>query len=93
MGNTVYLLDTPTKYDPDTQEAVEGNISAYKVSDSSLVSGVLGKVQYKSGIVTIYGNVLSETVKTGITVKPKNQSVLVFKNEMLLKANTTIDGL
>jgi len=93
LGNTVYLLDTPTKYDPDTQEAVEGNISAYKVSDSSLVSGVLGKVQYKSGIVTIYGNVLSETVKTGITVKPKNQSVLVFKNEMLLKANTTIDGL
>jgi hypothetical protein len=86
------LGDVPTKFDNDGNSVI-GKIYAFKTSNSQQIGTTsLGEVDYKHGIVTIKGNILSESEYTTISGVPKYQDGLVFNNEFLLKVNTTVNG-
>jgi len=89
-GSTVFLGDTPTVFDV-SGNSVEGSLYLYDTTNTQTGNAV-GKVNYKNGIVTVYGGILPTTTKTKITAKPKYLDSLLFNNEFLLKVNTTVNG-
>jgi hypothetical protein len=89
-GSTVFLGDTPTVFDV-SGNSVEGSLYLYDTTNTQIGNAV-GKVNYKNGIVTVYGEILPTTTKTKITAKPKYLDSLLFNNEFLLKVNTTVNG-
>jgi len=91
-SESAFLGDVPTKFDNDGNSVI-GKIYGFKTSNSQQIGTTsLGEVDYKRGIVTIKGNILSESEYTTISGVPKYQDGLVFNNEFLLKVNTTVNG-
>lgn len=92
QGVSSFLGDTPTIFNA-SGTATEGDIHVYRASDTLKIStSPVGNINYTNGLVTIYPNILPTTTTTQLTAKTKNQDNLVFNGELLLSANTTING-
>lgn len=92
-SQNVFLGDYPTIYNT-SGESIEGVLYLYKSPSQEKISTTpVGRIDYKNGVITVYPNILPTSTKTKITVQPKYPDTLVFNNEFLLKANTTINGL
>lgn len=90
---TVFFGDFPTTFDSDGN-SVSGVLYPYRILNSSrLGTAEVGTVDYVNGIVTIYGNTITQTAPITITAKTENPDSLTFNGEFLLIANTKINGL
>ena len=92
-GESAFLGDSPSVFDA-AGTSTEGYLYPYRASTGIKFAGAspVGRVDYKNGVVTVSANILPTDQKTTITAKPRYTENLSFKNEILLKVNTTVNG-
>ena len=92
-NEAAFLGDSPSVFDT-SGNSIEGYMYPYRASTGIKFSNAspVGRVDYKNGVVTISSNILPTNKKTTVTAKPRYTETLTFKNEILLKANTTVNG-
>ena len=92
-GESAFLGDSPSVFD-SSGTSIEGYMYLYRASNGIKFTGAspVGRVDYKNGVVTVSADILPTNQKTTVTAKPRYTENLSFKNEILLKVNTTVNG-